>query len=177
MALDSKDSDIEQLHNLLSSANVSSLESASLSSGPDFDADDAYTGKEDPFLCIQTQCTSSSVHSLVPLMYVYIDIWLFLVTCSVLSWSATYLSFCLWHLIVFDLCCPVASTQYNGLLITLMIYTFIWLIYCPSWRETSLELKLKPFNLRVLSSSPSIMCAECCDHLMHLLFTNFFALK
>uniref|UniRef100_A0A8C8F5J2 Rho-associated protein kinase 2 n=1 Tax=Oncorhynchus tshawytscha TaxID=74940 RepID=A0A8C8F5J2_ONCTS len=43
MALDSKDSDIEQLHNLLSSANVSSLESASLSSGPDFDADDAYT--------------------------------------------------------------------------------------------------------------------------------------
>uniref|UniRef100_A0A8C7H4K3 non-specific serine/threonine protein kinase n=1 Tax=Oncorhynchus kisutch TaxID=8019 RepID=A0A8C7H4K3_ONCKI len=31
MALDSKDSDIEQLHNLLSSANVSSLESASLS--------------------------------------------------------------------------------------------------------------------------------------------------
>uniref|UniRef100_A0A8C7R5C8 non-specific serine/threonine protein kinase n=1 Tax=Oncorhynchus mykiss TaxID=8022 RepID=A0A8C7R5C8_ONCMY len=48
MALDSKDSDIEQLHNLLSSANVSSLESASLSSGPDFDADDAYTGKEDP---------------------------------------------------------------------------------------------------------------------------------
>ncbi|CAB1331049.1 unnamed protein product, partial [Coregonus sp. 'balchen'] len=42
MALDSKDSDIEQLHNLLSSANVSSLESASLSSGPDFDTDDAY---------------------------------------------------------------------------------------------------------------------------------------
>ncbi|CAB1335344.1 unnamed protein product, partial [Coregonus sp. 'balchen'] len=43
MALDSKDSDIEQLRNLLSSANVSSLESASISSGPDFDADDAYT--------------------------------------------------------------------------------------------------------------------------------------
>uniref|UniRef100_A0A8C7UEL2 Rho-associated protein kinase 2 n=1 Tax=Oncorhynchus mykiss TaxID=8022 RepID=A0A8C7UEL2_ONCMY len=46
MALDSKDSDIEQLRNLLSSANVSSLESASINSGPDFDADDAYTGKE-----------------------------------------------------------------------------------------------------------------------------------
>uniref|UniRef100_A0A674B1T7 Rho-associated protein kinase 2 n=1 Tax=Salmo trutta TaxID=8032 RepID=A0A674B1T7_SALTR len=43
MALDSKDSDIEQLRNLLSSTNVSSLESASINSGPDFDADDAYT--------------------------------------------------------------------------------------------------------------------------------------
>uniref|UniRef100_A0A8C8JNC4 Rho-associated protein kinase n=1 Tax=Oncorhynchus tshawytscha TaxID=74940 RepID=A0A8C8JNC4_ONCTS len=52
MALDSKDSDIEQLRNLLSSANVSSLESASINSGPDFDADDAYTGKEYPFYTV-----------------------------------------------------------------------------------------------------------------------------
>uniref|UniRef100_A0A8C8LN59 Rho-associated protein kinase n=1 Tax=Oncorhynchus tshawytscha TaxID=74940 RepID=A0A8C8LN59_ONCTS len=71
MALDSKDSDIEQLHNLLSSANVSSLESASLSSGPDFDADDAYTGKEDVSVHSNTMykqfcsqpCTSYSVHN------------------------------------------------------------------------------------------------------------------
>lgn len=65
MALDSKDSDIEQLRNLLSSTNVSSLESASINSGPDFDADDAYTGKEYPFytVCVcKTQCTSSPVH-------------------------------------------------------------------------------------------------------------------
>uniref|UniRef100_A0A8C8F4Y3 Rho-associated protein kinase n=1 Tax=Oncorhynchus tshawytscha TaxID=74940 RepID=A0A8C8F4Y3_ONCTS len=104
MALDSKDSDIEQLHNLLSSANVSSLESASLSSGPDFDADDAYTGKEDV-----------SVHS---------------------------------------------NTMYKQ--------------FCS--QETSLELKLKPLNLHVLSSSPSIMCAECCDHLMHLLLAGWLSL-
>uniref|UniRef100_A0A6Q2XUV6 non-specific serine/threonine protein kinase n=1 Tax=Esox lucius TaxID=8010 RepID=A0A6Q2XUV6_ESOLU len=43
MALDSKDSDIEQLRNLLSSVNAHSLDSASISSGPDFDMDDAYT--------------------------------------------------------------------------------------------------------------------------------------
>ncbi|XP_023690440.2 rho-associated protein kinase 2 isoform X2 [Paramormyrops kingsleyae] len=42
MALDSKDSDIEQLRNLLTSLNVHSLDSASMSSGPDFDGDDAY---------------------------------------------------------------------------------------------------------------------------------------
>uniref|UniRef100_A0A3Q2YWI6 non-specific serine/threonine protein kinase n=1 Tax=Hippocampus comes TaxID=109280 RepID=A0A3Q2YWI6_HIPCM len=43
MALDSKDSDIEQLRNLLQSLSVQSIDSASVSSGPDFDADDAFT--------------------------------------------------------------------------------------------------------------------------------------
>ncbi|XP_061700847.1 rho-associated protein kinase 2 [Syngnathoides biaculeatus] len=43
MALDSKDSDIEQLRNLLQSLTVQSMDSASISSGPDFDADDAFT--------------------------------------------------------------------------------------------------------------------------------------
>ncbi|KAL2099189.1 hypothetical protein ACEWY4_005669 [Coilia grayii] len=43
MALDSKDSDIEQLRGLLNSLNVHSLDSASVSSGPDFDTDDTYT--------------------------------------------------------------------------------------------------------------------------------------
>ncbi|XP_068608289.1 rho-associated protein kinase 2, partial [Brachionichthys hirsutus] len=42
MALDSKDSDIEQLRNLLQALSVQSLDSASLSSGPEFDAEDAY---------------------------------------------------------------------------------------------------------------------------------------
>ncbi|XP_046874244.1 rho-associated protein kinase 2 isoform X2 [Hypomesus transpacificus] len=42
MALDSKDSDIEQLRNLLQSVNVHSLDSASVSSGPEFDTDDSY---------------------------------------------------------------------------------------------------------------------------------------
>ncbi len=45
MALDSKDSDIEQLRNLLQSLSVQSMDSASVSSGPEFDTDDAYTGK------------------------------------------------------------------------------------------------------------------------------------
>lgn len=45
MALDSKDSDIEQLRNLLQTLSVQSMDSASVSSGPEFDADDAYTGK------------------------------------------------------------------------------------------------------------------------------------
>lgn len=45
MALDSKDSDIEQLRNLLQSLSVQSMDSASVSSGPEFDADDAYTGE------------------------------------------------------------------------------------------------------------------------------------
>lgn len=45
MALDSKDSDIEQLRNLLQSLSVQSIDSASMSSGPEFDTDDAYTGK------------------------------------------------------------------------------------------------------------------------------------
>uniref|UniRef100_A0A672HQQ4 Rho-associated protein kinase 2 n=1 Tax=Salarias fasciatus TaxID=181472 RepID=A0A672HQQ4_SALFA len=40
MALDSKDSDIEQLRNLLQSLSVQSMDSASVSSGPEFDADD-----------------------------------------------------------------------------------------------------------------------------------------
>uniref|UniRef100_A0A8D3DJL9 non-specific serine/threonine protein kinase n=1 Tax=Scophthalmus maximus TaxID=52904 RepID=A0A8D3DJL9_SCOMX len=43
MALDSKDSDIEQLRNLLQTLSVQSMDSASVSSGPDFDTDDAYT--------------------------------------------------------------------------------------------------------------------------------------
>ncbi|XP_068437169.1 rho-associated protein kinase 2 isoform X3 [Clinocottus analis] len=42
MALDSKDSDIEQLRNLLQSLSVQSMDSASVSSGPEFDTDDAY---------------------------------------------------------------------------------------------------------------------------------------
>ncbi|XP_043112266.1 rho-associated protein kinase 2 isoform X2 [Puntigrus tetrazona] len=41
MALDSKDSDIEQLRSLLNSLNVQSLESASMSSGPDMDTDES----------------------------------------------------------------------------------------------------------------------------------------
>lgn len=47
MALDSKDSDIEQLRNLLQSLSVQSMDSASISSGPDFDTDDAYAGEFD----------------------------------------------------------------------------------------------------------------------------------
>ncbi|XP_056151251.1 rho-associated protein kinase 2 [Lampris incognitus] len=43
MALDSKDSDIEQLRNLLQSLSVQSMDSTSVSSGPEFDTDDAYT--------------------------------------------------------------------------------------------------------------------------------------
>ena len=45
MALDSKDSDIEQLRNLLQSLSVQSMDSANISSGPEFDADDTYAGK------------------------------------------------------------------------------------------------------------------------------------
>lgn len=41
MALDSKDSDIEQLRCLLNSLNVQSLDSASMSSGPDMDTDES----------------------------------------------------------------------------------------------------------------------------------------
>uniref|UniRef100_A0A665W4K4 non-specific serine/threonine protein kinase n=1 Tax=Echeneis naucrates TaxID=173247 RepID=A0A665W4K4_ECHNA len=43
MALDSKDSDIEQLRNLMQSLSVQSMDSASMSSGPEFETDDAYT--------------------------------------------------------------------------------------------------------------------------------------
>ncbi|XP_077587614.1 rho-associated protein kinase 2 [Stigmatopora nigra] len=43
MALDSKDSDIEQLRNLLQSLSVQSMDSASIGSGPEFDTDDALT--------------------------------------------------------------------------------------------------------------------------------------
>ncbi|XP_030627753.1 rho-associated protein kinase 2 [Chanos chanos] len=42
MALDSKDSDIEQLRGLLNSLNVHSLDSTSIGSGPDFDSDDPH---------------------------------------------------------------------------------------------------------------------------------------
>uniref|UniRef100_A0A3Q2DJY6 Rho-associated protein kinase 2 n=1 Tax=Cyprinodon variegatus TaxID=28743 RepID=A0A3Q2DJY6_CYPVA len=48
MALDSKDSDIEQLRNLVQSLSVQSMDSASVSSGPEFDTDDAYAGKTPP---------------------------------------------------------------------------------------------------------------------------------
>ncbi|XP_057197280.1 rho-associated protein kinase 2 isoform X3 [Triplophysa rosa] len=41
MALDSKDSDIEQLRSLLNSLNVHSLDSASMSSGPEMDTDES----------------------------------------------------------------------------------------------------------------------------------------
>uniref|UniRef100_A0A672PZT0 Rho-associated protein kinase 2 n=1 Tax=Sinocyclocheilus grahami TaxID=75366 RepID=A0A672PZT0_SINGR len=41
MALDSKDSDIEQLRSLLNSFNVQSLDSASMSSGPEMDTDES----------------------------------------------------------------------------------------------------------------------------------------
>nr|XP_055025445.1 rho-associated protein kinase 2 isoform X2 [Misgurnus anguillicaudatus] len=41
MALDSKDSDIEQLRSLLNSLNVHSLDSVSMSSGPDIDTDES----------------------------------------------------------------------------------------------------------------------------------------
>lgn len=44
MALDSKDSDIEQLRSLLNSLNVQSLDSASMSSGPDMDTDESLAG-------------------------------------------------------------------------------------------------------------------------------------
>lgn len=44
MALDSKDSDIEQLRSLLNSLNVQSLDSASMSSGPDMDTDESLLG-------------------------------------------------------------------------------------------------------------------------------------
>lgn len=46
MALDSKDSDIEQLRSLLNSLNVHSLDSVSMSSGPDMDTDESLAGKE-----------------------------------------------------------------------------------------------------------------------------------
>lgn len=46
MALDSRDSDIEQLRNLLQSLSIQSLESASVNSGPEFDTDDAYGGEK-----------------------------------------------------------------------------------------------------------------------------------
>lgn len=44
MALDSKDSDIEQLRGLLNSVNVHSLDSASMSSGPEFETDESLPG-------------------------------------------------------------------------------------------------------------------------------------
>lgn len=53
MALDSKDSDIEQLRGLLNSLNVQSLDSASMSSGPDFETDESLPGFHlDPFLFV-----------------------------------------------------------------------------------------------------------------------------
>lgn len=44
MALDSKDSDIEQLRGLLNSVNAHSLDSASMSSGPEFETDESLPG-------------------------------------------------------------------------------------------------------------------------------------
>ncbi|XP_056446511.1 rho-associated protein kinase 2 [Gadus chalcogrammus] len=43
MALDSKDSDIEQLRNTLQTLSVQSMDTASVCSGPEMDTDDAYT--------------------------------------------------------------------------------------------------------------------------------------
>lgn len=57
MALDSKDSDIEQLRNLLQTLSVQSMDSASVSSGPEFDADDAYTGKSQFWMGLFTHIT------------------------------------------------------------------------------------------------------------------------
>ncbi|KAM6968837.1 rho-associated protein kinase 2 isoform 2-T2 [Tautogolabrus adspersus] len=45
MALDSKDSDIEQLRNHLQTLSVQSMDSASGGSGPEFDTDDAFTAE------------------------------------------------------------------------------------------------------------------------------------
>ena len=44
MALDSKDSDIEQLRCQITSLSIHSLDSTSISSGNDLDADEAYPG-------------------------------------------------------------------------------------------------------------------------------------
>lgn len=54
MALDSKDSDIEQLRSLLTSLNVHSLDSASMSSGPEMDTDESLAGTE--FCSILNMC-------------------------------------------------------------------------------------------------------------------------
>lgn len=64
MALDSKDSDIEQLRNLLQSLSVQSLDSTSVNSGPEFDTDDAYTGDNLPtgFTQKTQYCHPKSVH-------------------------------------------------------------------------------------------------------------------
>ena len=48
MALDSKDSDIEQLRNTLQTLSVQSMDTASVCSGPEMDTDDAYTGSPGP---------------------------------------------------------------------------------------------------------------------------------
>uniref|UniRef100_A0A665W6H1 non-specific serine/threonine protein kinase n=1 Tax=Echeneis naucrates TaxID=173247 RepID=A0A665W6H1_ECHNA len=64
MALDSKDSDIEQLRNLMQSLSVQSMDSASMSSGPEFETDDAYTGTNlIPGKCLPK---SFSIHKLLP---------------------------------------------------------------------------------------------------------------
>lgn len=64
MALDSKDSDIEQLRNLLQTLSVQSMDSASVSSGPEFESDDAYTG-ESSAISYQTSY-SLSLYCTVP---------------------------------------------------------------------------------------------------------------
>jgi len=67
MALDSKDSDIEQLRNLLQSLSVQSMDSASVSSGPEFDADDAYAGTNPnavKFTSLTSNVRQMPVHSL-----------------------------------------------------------------------------------------------------------------
>ena len=57
MALDSKDSDIEQLRCQISSLSVHSLESTSISSGNDLDMDDTYPGNN-----VQHLLSTSTVH-------------------------------------------------------------------------------------------------------------------
>uniref|UniRef100_A0AAR2JBV3 Rho-associated protein kinase 2 n=1 Tax=Pygocentrus nattereri TaxID=42514 RepID=A0AAR2JBV3_PYGNA len=71
MALDSKDSDIEQLRGLLNSLNVHSLDSASMSSGPDFETDESLPGFL-PHACF----TFCPLHELLCL-FVYLFIYLF----------------------------------------------------------------------------------------------------
>uniref|UniRef100_A0A8C6V2N3 Rho-associated protein kinase 2 n=1 Tax=Neogobius melanostomus TaxID=47308 RepID=A0A8C6V2N3_9GOBI len=66
MALDSKDSDIEQLRNLLQSLSVQSMDSTSISSGPEFDTDDAYA-------VINQYCTIAYPHEYLWIFYLYLQ--------------------------------------------------------------------------------------------------------
>ena len=67
MALDSKDSDIEQLRCQISSLSVHSMESTSISSGNDLDMDDTYPGNNVQTLTVNIYSTQT--HCL--LVYTY----------------------------------------------------------------------------------------------------------